>query len=101
VRESTDWWLCEGGTPKSTRPTARGRELALHARQPTNVCGGIFELWRIPGKEYDVDKFMKILDGFNNKVFDKKPSENVSSAEVMDYLRSTDHQFDDLLFWRN
>jgi FkbM family methyltransferase len=66
-----------------------------------DVCGGIFELWRIPGKEYDVDKFMKIIDGFNNKVFDKKPNQNVSSAEVMDYLRSTDHQFDDLLFWRN
>jgi FkbM family methyltransferase len=66
-----------------------------------NVCGGIFELWRIPGKEYDVDKFMRIIDGFNNKVFDKKPNQNVSSSEVMDYLRSTDHQFDDLLFWRN
>jgi FkbM family methyltransferase len=65
-----------------------------------NVYGGIFELWRIPGKEYDVDQFMKIIDGFNYKVFDKKPNENVSSAEVMDYLRSTDHQFDDLLFWR-
>jgi FkbM family methyltransferase len=66
-----------------------------------NVCGGIFELWRIPGKEYDVDKFMKIIDGFNNKVFDTKPNQKVSSAEVKDYLRSTDHQFDDLLFWRN
>jgi FkbM family methyltransferase len=66
-----------------------------------NVCGGIFELWRIPGKEYDIDRFVQILDSFDNKVFDKNPKLNVSSSEVMEYLQSTDHQFDDLLFWRS
>jgi hypothetical protein len=65
-----------------------------------NVCGGIFELWRIPGKEHDVHKFMQVIDGFDNKVIDKKSNENVSSSEVMDYMRSTDQQFDESLFSR-
>lgn len=65
-----------------------------------NVCGGVLELWRIPGKEYDVDKFARIIDRFDNKVFESKPKSNVSSLEIMEYLRSSDHQFDDLLFWR-
>lgn len=66
-----------------------------------NVCGGIFELWRIPGKEYDADKFREILDSFPNKVFDKRPQQRISSSEIIKYLGSSDHQFDDLLFWRD
>lgn len=65
------------------------------------VRGGIFELWRIPGKDYEADSFARILDSFPNKVFDKNPQMNVSSCEVMQYLASTDHEFDDLLFWRD
>jgi hypothetical protein len=35
------------------------------------MSAGIFELWLIAGEEYDVDKFMQLIDGFDNKVFDK------------------------------
>jgi FkbM family methyltransferase len=97
-------WLADGKPIFYKSDTQGFDEVIATSLSPDfwdNVCGGIFELWRIPGKEYDVDKFMKIVDSFNNKVFDKKPNRNVSSAEVMDYLLSTDHQFDDLLFWRD
>ena len=43
---------------------------------------------------------MQVIDGFDNKVIDKKSSENVSSSEVMDYMRSTDRQFGESLFSR-
>jgi FkbM family methyltransferase len=66
----------------------------------SNVRGGIFELWRIEGKEYDKESFARILDRFANKVFEKHPNQNVTSAAIMRYLDSVDHQFDDLLFWR-
>ena len=62
------------------------------------MSGGIFELWLIAGEEYDVEKFMQLIDGFDNKVFDKNSNQNVSSSQGMEYLRSTDHQFDVLLF---
>jgi len=66
-----------------------------------NVSGAIFELWRIPGKEFDADRLAQILDRFGNKVFDKQPGSNVSSSQVIQYLQSTDRQFDDLLVWRS
>jgi FkbM family methyltransferase len=97
-------WLADGKPIFYKSDTQGFDEVIATSLSPDfwdNVCGGIFELWRIPGKEYDVDKFMNIVDGFSNKVFDKKPNQNVSSAEVMDYLQATDHQFDDLLFWQD
>jgi FkbM family methyltransferase len=66
-----------------------------------NVNGAIFELWRIPGKDFDADRLAQILDRFANKVFDKQPGSNVSSSQVIQYLQSTDRQFDDLLVWRS
>ena len=65
------------------------------------VKAGIFELWRLPGKaEYDVDRFVSILDAFPNKVFEKAPRANVSSRDVLAYLDSVDRDYDDLYFWR-
>jgi hypothetical protein len=37
---------------------------------------------------------------FPNKVFEKKPQQMVSSADVIRYLEGVDMQFDDLLVWR-
>jgi FkbM family methyltransferase len=97
-------WLAHGHPVFYKSDTQGFDELIATSLSPdfwANVCGGIFELWRIPGKEYDVDKFVHIINGFDNKVFEKRPKVNVSSSEVMEYLRSADHQFDDLLFWRD
>lgn len=64
------------------------------------VKAGIFELWRLPGKEYDPDKFSAVLDSFPNKVFEKAPKSNVSTKQVLAYLDGTDMQYDDLYAWR-
>lgn len=61
---------------------------------------GIFELWRLPEKKYDFDKFYKILELFPNKAFEKNPETKVSSMDVINYLAADDKLFDDLYFWR-
>lgn len=67
----------------------------------SRVKCGSFELWRLPGKKaYDVDKFVRILDAFPAKVFESKPTQPVTSAEVLKFLEGTDQNYDDLLFWR-
>lgn len=66
---------------------------------PRVKCG-VIELWRIAGKEYDVDAFVRMLDSFPCKMFEKVPGKNVSSQEIMQFLNSDDGQSEDLLFWR-
>jgi len=67
----------------------------------SRVRGAIFELWRIPGKEFDAQQFARILDGFDNKVFEKNPGHKITTAAVMKYLDAADHEFDDLLAWNS
>ena len=64
-----------------------------------NVKIGIFELWRLDGKEYDKDKFHNILDKFTFKVFAKHPAQLVSSTDIENYIAASDGKFDDLIFW--
>lgn len=66
----------------------------------SRVKCGVLELWRIEGKEYNVDAFVRMLDSFPCKMFEKAPGKNVSSIEVMQFLNSNDGQSEDLLFWR-
>ena len=60
----------------------------------------VFELWRISGKTYDRNRFTSILDSFPYKVFQSKPTVNVGSSSVIEYLSGTDGAFDDLVLWR-
>jgi len=60
----------------------------------------VFELWRIPGKTYDRNRFISILDSFPQKVFQSKPTLNVGSNSVVEYLNGTDGAFDDLIVLR-
>jgi FkbM family methyltransferase len=66
---------------------------------PRVKCG-VLELWRIGGKEYNVDAFVRMPDSFPCKMFEKVPGKNVSSLEVLRFLNSDDGQSEDLLFWR-
>jgi FkbM family methyltransferase len=66
---------------------------------PRVKCG-VLELWRIRDKKYNVDAFVRMLDSFPCKMFEKAPGKNVSSLEVMQFLNSDDGQSEDLLFWR-
>ncbi|MDR3436956.1 FkbM family methyltransferase [Telmatospirillum sp.] len=66
-----------------------------------HVKCGIFELWRIDGKEYDRDKFCTILDKFTHRVFGANPTRNVSVKEVDQYLYGCEGDFDDLLIWND
>jgi hypothetical protein len=79
-------WL-EHGTPIFYKSDTQGFDETIATSSSgafwDRVCGGIFELWRIPGKAYDVDEFARIIDRFPNKVFYKAPHVNVSSREVM------------------
>ena len=61
---------------------------------------GIFELWRLPGKNYDRDRFAQILDSFPYRIFEKHPDRNLSASEVIRYLDGVDMEFDDLYVWR-
>jgi FkbM family methyltransferase len=65
------------------------------------VRGGIFELWRIAGKEFDRDRFVAVLEGFSHKVLERNPQQNLTASDVMRYLNGADQQYDDLLFWRD
>lgn len=61
---------------------------------------GTFEMWKIEGKSFDVDKFVRILDIFPNKVFESDKSRNLSSKEIIGFLGAPESATDDLLFWR-
>jgi FkbM family methyltransferase len=61
---------------------------------------GIFELWRLPGKRYDRDRFAKLLDAFPNRMLEQAPQAMLSTRQVLQYLESTDRAFDDLYVWR-
>jgi FkbM family methyltransferase len=66
----------------------------------SRVKCGVIELWRIEGKDYDVDSFIRMLDSFPCKMFEKVPGKNVSSLEVLQFLNSNDGISEDLLFWK-
>lgn len=60
----------------------------------------VFELWRLPGKRYDPGRFAQLLDTFPNKMLEKSPEARLSTAQILEYLDSTDGAFDDLYAWR-
>ena len=64
------------------------------------VEGGSFELWRLADKQFDRERFARILDVFPNKRFEKNRQQPVSTAEVMEFLSHEDNVADDLLFWK-
>jgi len=66
----------------------------------TRVKVAVLELWRIAGKTYDRNRFSSILDSFPYKVFQSRPTLNVGSNSVIEYLNGTDGAFDDLVVWR-
>lgn len=65
-----------------------------------SVVGGILELWRIDKPIYDAAKLAEILDSFSNKILLRNPSERLSTADVLDYIRGRDRESADLGFWR-
>jgi len=66
----------------------------------TRVKVAVLELWRIAGKTYDRNRFISILDSFPYKVFQSRPTLNVGSNSVIEYLNGTGGAFDDLVMWR-
>lgn len=64
-----------------------------------SVHCAIFELWRLKDKNYIQDDFVMVLDKFKNKVFEKNPTKQVCSSEVLAYLNAEDKRYDDLLLW--
>jgi hypothetical protein len=57
------------------------------------------ELWRLPNNKYDEEKFESVLKKFDNAAFGKSFSRQVTSGEVIDYLRMDDRSYDDLYLW--
>lgn len=98
-----DRWLASG-RPIFYKSDTQGHDeliaTALSDHFWSQVKVGFFELWRLEGKTFDRARFARILDGFPYKVFEKAPTVNVTTAEVMTYLEGVDGAFDDLLFWR-
>jgi FkbM family methyltransferase len=69
------------------------------------VSAGIMELWRIEKPQFDLQRLGEVLDQFPNKIFlanaDLNVTEtSVSTAEVLQFISSTDHKHRDLGFWR-
>lgn len=60
-----------------------------------------FELWRLPGNDYDEDAFARILDQFDHVMFESSFGREASSREVIAYLRGSDMKDDDLYAWRD
>jgi len=66
------------------------------------VSIAVFELWRLPSpKQYDVEKFKKILSSFDNLRFVGKSNAFISVEDVIEYLSHTDYAHDDLIAWNN
>jgi len=65
-----------------------------------SVHAGSFELWRLPGKEFNQARFAQILDSFPAKSFESKRTELVSTDTIMKFLDGSDQAIEDLLFWR-
>ncbi len=61
---------------------------------------GTMELWRLPGKEYDEDRFAKILDGFPIKVFQSNPRQPVTTADVIKMNGDGSGDVDDIFFFK-
>jgi FkbM family methyltransferase len=64
----------------------------------SHVSAAVIEVWRIPKPEFDVAELRRKIDVFPNKVLGGK--EIASSAQIIDYLSSTDRQHCDLWLWR-
>jgi FkbM family methyltransferase len=70
-----------------------------------HVFAGFVEIWRINKPQFDTFIFAAILDIFPNKVFlanaDMRVSETqVSTTDVLNYLKGNDRMHRDLAFWR-
>lgn len=65
-----------------------------------SVVGGIMELWQIDKPAYDAAKLEEILDSFPNKVLLNDPARQLSTADILQYLRSRERGHFDLGFWR-
>ena len=66
------------------------------------VSIAVFELWRLPSpKQYDVEKFKKILSSFDNLRFVGRSNVLISVGDVIEYLSHTDYEHDDLIAWNN
>src|SRR5262249_25283316 len=69
------------------------------------VAAGIMELWRIEKPRFDRQRLGQVLDQFPNKIFLANADLNVTekpvtTAEVLEFIDSTDHKHRDLGFWR-
>ena len=104
VRHEANKWADEG-LPIFYKSDTQGFDEKIAAALDLdfweNVVGGIFELWRIDKPPYDMDRFVKIVESFDCRVFANNPKAQVSTTEVIDYLQANDRQHTDLLFWRS
>jgi FkbM family methyltransferase len=102
--EESQKWMSLSGDDFIYKSDTQGHdETIVSAIDPSfwpRVKCGVLELWRIGGKDYDQDSFVRMLDSFPCKMFEKAPGKNVSSLEVLQFLNSSDGLSEDLLFWR-
>jgi FkbM family methyltransferase len=62
---------------------------------------GVMEIRRIAGKNYDEDRFAKMLDKYPNKVTDKKPGINLTTKSIIEFAKGpSDYRDVDILFWK-
>lgn len=98
-----DRWLADGRAILYKSDTQGFDETIACALAPDfwrQVKVAVFELWRLPGKQRDPQRFAQLLDTFPHRMFEKAPQTRLSTAEVLAYLDSTDGAFDDLYAWR-
>tara|TARA_B100000131_G_scaffold85885_1_gene82822 strand:+ start:354 stop:1262 length:909 start_codon:yes stop_codon:yes gene_type:complete len=62
------------------------------------IYAASLELWKIPGKDFDLDLFEKIIDIFPIKTFDSNPNELLDTKDVLNYITNTtlDYNYKDL-----
>lgn len=65
------------------------------------VVGGVMEVWCLPGKILDEDRFAAFLDHFDNKVMRSHPRQKLSTEGIVRSLAANPGLFNDLLFWKN
>ena len=53
------------------------------------IYAASLELWRIPGKDFDLNLFEKIIELFPVKTFDSNPNELLDTKDILNYITST------------
>ena len=62
------------------------------------IYAASLELWRIPGKDFDLNLFEKIIELFPVKTFDSNPNKLLDTKDILNYITDTamDYKYKDL-----